>query len=121
MIDRYDRFDRGHVEVASVAAEDCQTIGLGHHAVGSGSSRGLSALSVRGCWRYIDNGADLGVIVDHRFVGLDAEHQPDVAHQSKKLSFVSFRRERNFGHIYQLGRRSHGEDVVRETTNPARN
>lgn len=49
-IDRYDRFDRGHVEVASVAAEDYQTIGLGHHAVGSGSSRGLSALSVRGCW-----------------------------------------------------------------------
>ncbi|XP_061927128.1 proton channel OtopLc-like isoform X3 [Apis cerana] len=49
-IDRYDRFDRGHVEVASVAAEDYQTIGLGHHAVGSGSSRGLSALSVRGRW-----------------------------------------------------------------------
>ena len=50
MIDRYDRFDRGHVEVASVAAEDYQTIGLGHHALGSGSSRGLAALSVRGCW-----------------------------------------------------------------------
>lgn len=49
-IDRYDRFDRGHAEVASVAAEDYQTIGLGHHAVGSGSSRGLSALSVRGRW-----------------------------------------------------------------------
>lgn len=47
---RYDRFDRWNAQVASVAAEDYQTIGLGYHAAGGGSSWSLSVLSVRSCW-----------------------------------------------------------------------